>query len=159
MVISLPYLTSIKSCNPLSLRMVNKVSDLEILDGGEVSCKDLDVTYRIAIGNSSADWLITNSAIYYCYPQAEYLREFSFFDWEINTHLGNIVKKRKDTHALRIFKISNHETYNPHLFKRTLDQNKRSVEFYDLYVNNGQELNIATIHSLFKDNKGYKSGV
>ena len=31
-----------------------------------------------------------------------------------------------------------------------------SVDFYDFYVETGKELNIATIHSLFKDNKGYQ---
>ena len=135
--------------------MLEKTTDSNIIDGGDVICGELDKKNGISKNNFLANWLITKKAIYYCYPQNEYIKEFTFFDWEISTHLGNYVKKKKEYHAIRIFKISNHRNSNLHLLRRTFDNMKSSVEFYDFYVINGKELNIATVHSLFKDNKGY----
>ena len=155
MDISLPYLISIESCNPLSLRMVSKTTDSELIDGGSVVCNELDKKNGTREFNQNADWLLTKDAIYYCYPQKEFIKEFSFFEWEINTHLSNYVKKMREFHAIRLFEINTYETYNPQLFRRTLDKRKSSVKFYDFYVVNGKELNIATVQSYFKDEKGY----
>jgi len=154
--ISLPYLISLETCNPLSIRMINKTSNSKLIDGGVVICNELDKDNDIKDSDQIANWLLTRDAIYYCYPQKEFIKEFSFFEWEINAHLSNSVKKMKKFHAIRLFEINKYETYNPQLFRRTLDNRKSSVKFYDFYVVNGKELNIATVQSFFKDQKGYQ---
>ena len=40
--IGLPYLNSLETCNPLSLRMLEKTTDSNIIDGGNVICGELD---------------------------------------------------------------------------------------------------------------------
>lgn len=159
MDIKLPYLISTETCNPLSIRMLSKITESEVIDGGNVLSKKLDKTNEVNKFQQKPDWILTKNAFYYCFPQNEFIKEFSFFEWEVNAHLSNFVKKIKNFHAIRLFKVKNYETYNPQLFRRTLDSKNKSVEFYDFYVVNGKELNITTIHSYFKDNKGYKVGV
>ncbi len=137
--------------------MLNKTTDSELIDGGSVVCNELDKKIGTGDFNQNADWLLTKDAIYYCYPQKEFIKEFSFFEWEANTHLSNYVKKMKEFHAIRLFEINEYETYNPQFFRRTLDRKRSSVNFYDFYVINGKELNIATVQSYFKDKKGYRN--
>ena len=153
---NLPYFNTIDSCNPLSIRLVKKITKFEILDGGEVFCPKLDLENKQKKNEKRADWLLTKNAIYYSRPEAEFMKDFLFFDWEVNTHLDTKVKKIKNFHCLRIFGINDFKSYNPHLFRRTFSKSSSSVDFYDFYVETGKELNIATIHSLFKDNKGYQ---
>ena len=70
------------------------------------------------------------------------MKEFLFFDWEVNTHLDTKVKKIKNFHCLRIFGINDFKSYNPHLFRRTFSKSSSSVDFYDFYVETGKNLTL-----------------
>ena len=166
---SLPTPRTVDKCNPLSLRILNKKyisNNNEIIDGGKVECEKIDHDLNIKPKDKNADWLIIKDSIFYIHPQTLTIKEFSFDQWSINSHLGNFVKKRKGFNCIRIYKILNersrfeyereaNEYWDKSLFFDSL-ANETVVDFYDFYVENGKELNISIIFSTFLDKRGYK---
>tara|TARA_B100000965_G_C19575046_1_gene750953 strand:+ start:1013 stop:1837 length:825 start_codon:yes stop_codon:yes gene_type:complete len=127
--------------------------DEKLIDGGKAVCEKLDKLNNKNSSINKADWLLSENSICYLSPENEKIKAFQFSDWAVNCHLGNFIKKRKGLSCIRIYRINNPYEDNSYLFLRTLDKTNDSVEHYDLFVENGKELNIAQTYSLFIGNK------
>ena len=137
---SLPTPRTTDLCNPLSLRIYKKKyeNNNEIIDGGKVVCHNIDSDLNIKSKDKKADWLITKDSIFYLHPQSLTIKEFSFYEWALRTHLGFSVTKLKGLHCIRLFKIINpfNSLESQFLLEKTVLEN--TLEYYDFYVENGK---------------------